>query len=224
MKALRSLLFLMLLIASSSVCFAQINIKASYKPSLLTTSTDIDKTLYMHGLAMDVSYNFPIHNHIPLNIETGLGFHYLFHNAPLGESYAPTDYQLSNLYLPVRISYNIKLSNRYSLAPYAGLYGRYFLHYKETTKYSYDQQSTPTIKYPFKGKYAELIYDRFQMGGQIGFTLMADEHFVLEVGYGCDFGNFMSDYSYVGNADLEKLDPRYKKRFHTLTLGLGYRF
>lgn len=205
-----------LVVLSAMESYAQISIKASYKPSYFVSTDDIVAPSYMHGFAMDVSYNIPISIKIPLGIEAGLGFHYMLQQSEVDLKISPmaTDTQLSNVFLPVRLTYDVPLSKNAILAPYAGLHARYFLHYKIITTWV-EQQRPPEIVYPFKSEHASEYLYRGQIGGQIGLLLKANEHFVAELGYAWDFGYFINR----NNAFSDE-----KERFHTLTLGIGYRF
>lgn len=206
-----------LLLVSTLIGYAQINIKGYYKPSyLISTEKGPYQYQQMQGIALDITYNLPISNRIPLNIEAGLGFHHMWYKTDFYtqmEALHP-DSQLSNLYLPVRLSYNIPIAKKVVLAAYAGLYARYFLYYKKTLP-SNDQQTPPTVIYPFQGERADQYLNQGQIGGQFGILLKANKHVVLELGYGIDFDYFI---------DLRKSNLPSAERFHTFTLGLGYSF
>lgn len=207
MKALFSLLFSMLLIASSSVCFAQISINAGYKASIIDITRTIGEDSHQSGsgISLDALYNIPISTKYSLNLETGLGFHYLFFNDSM---YYKSD--LSNVYLPVRVSHDIPLNQSITLAPYAGLYARYFLHYN-TYKYSTEQGSSPTVVNVFKTIEEGEVINRGLVGGQLGLLIKGGDHFILELGYGFDFTKFIKSWASYS-------------RIHTFSISIGYSF
>ena len=164
----RITLLSLLLMTFSLSCHAQISINAGYKASIIDiTRTTMGEDYHKSGsgISLDALYNIPISTKYSLNLETGLGFHYLFINDSM---YYKSE--LSNVYLPVRVSHDIPLNQSITLAPFAGVYARYFLHYN-SYKYSTEQGSSPTVVNIFKTIVEGEVINRGLVGGQLGLLI-----------------------------------------------------
>ena len=192
----RLFILCILALATGTLAKAQGRIYAAYKPTVQSIKSDINSINYMHGLSIDYTHSLSLSAQIPLNINCGLGFHYLFHG--------DLDYKerASNIYLPLRLTYGIQLSKNITISPYAGIYGRYYTHYKITQSRI---QRPPLVINAFDQ--ANGSYSRGLIGGQIGLMIDLPNHFSMELSYGYDFNQLFESVS-----------------IHTLTFGLGYRF
>ena len=197
MKALRSLLFSMLLIASSSVCFAQISITAAYKPSIFNVEEEINTE---NGVSLNVLYNAAISDHIPLSIQSGLGFHYIF------DEINRNDLSFSNIFIPVNIAYKFDVKPTFSIYPYAGIYGRYVVQYETTRRM---QQQAPVTTDLLKHNPDK--FNRALVGSQLGLMLDIHKHFQIDISYGFDFYKFYKGINYIS-------------ALQSLSIGIGYTF
>ena len=196
MKHLRTLLFSMLLIASSSVCYAQISITAAYKPSISKSEGEINTE---NGVSLNVLYNAAISDHIPLSIQSGLGFHYIF------DEINRNDLSFSNIFIPVNIAYKFDVKPTFSIYPYAGIYGRYVVQYEKTRREIQQPPVTTDLlkQYPDK-------YNRTLIGSQLGLMLDIHKHLRIDISYGFDFYKFNKGV--------------YSSALQSLSIGIGYTF
>ena len=190
-------LFIVILLLSTIAANAQISITAAYKPSIFNVEEEINTE---NGVSLNVLYKTAISDHIPLSIQSGLGFHYIF------DEINRNDLQFSNIFIPVNIVYRFQIKPTFSISPYAGIYGRYVVQYETTRRM---QQQAPVTTDLLKHNPDK--FNRALVGSQLGLMLDIHKHFQIDISYGFDFYKFYKGINYIS-------------AFQSLSIGLGYSF
>lgn len=193
---MKKILLVVILLLSTISTNAQISITAAYKPSIFKSEGEI---IIQNGVSLNVLYKAAISDHIPLSIQSGLGFHYMFNKI------MRNDLHFSNIYIPVNIAYKFDVKPSFSIYPYAGIYGRYVIQYEKTKrKVQQPPVTTDLLKqYPDK-------FNRTLIGSQLGLMLDIHKHFRIDISYGFDFYKFNKG--------------TYSSALQSLSIGLGYTF
>lgn len=191
-----------------------------YAPGEIYDTKDNDiASQSFNRISIGWKHAFSLSNSIPLYIETGLGFQYMFFNIDYSkdsegdyyEDYGEIQekYTILALNIPLNIGYNFCFSNEnVNLMPYIGLDFRLNVFGRDTYKDAIFKKNFNL----FSNKDMQIIapytpWKRFQAGWHIGANLQINKRYNLNVSYGGDFSELM---------------PRTKTRSFKISAGIRF--
>lgn len=203
------LVALSLFLISAWTAQAQYGVKVSYEPAIYTESMNsrVVENLCYDGVSMGLHRNFSFFEKVPLNINVGLGANYMVNKSVM--SGLPRTRELWNVFVPLQVSYDFSIGKQMKLSPYVGVYGRFFLSYKEISQIS-------QVDYHTRDYFSEKGFTRGLLGGSVGFSVKVSNHFQFDLGYGWDF----SDFYYIGRT----VGGDISERIRHFSFGVSYYF
>ncbi|MBE6340074.1 MAG: hypothetical protein E7069_04980 [Bacteroidales bacterium] len=164
----------------------------------------------------------------PLFLELGANANFLFKKADYseGEDYKlTTKYSFLNLAIPVNLAYRIKVSDAFSIQPFAGLNLKFNLLGKCKNEFEEDSYSFESEADFFSDKYSEGEFS----DGDSYFGGDKAKRFQLGLNVGCGFNISKLYIGYTFQPDLTnyaeiKADETYKvkTRSNVITIGLNF--
>ena len=211
----KNLLAAVALCLVSGTASAQVNnyggLYLQYNPTWQIANYDNVETEYINGFTLGYFRSIGLGgDNVPLFLEVGGNLKYGLHTEKAA-GVRINDHLLS-LNIPVNFGYSIGLGDNLALNPYVGINLRLNLLGVET----YDIKGVDNINLYSKDDMGDARYNRFQLGGQIGFKMIISEAFFVEAAYHIDFTP-IQNFAVVGGKD-------FKSRTHGVNLGFGYMF
>lgn len=159
-----------------------------------------------NGFGLYYAHGFGLTSNYPLYLEVGGNINFLFRSLYDG------DVQDSNINLtiPLNLTYHFNITNTWVFAPYLGINAK--VNLLGQSKLSYEDDTYTTNWYNKKDM-GNCVYNRFQMGWQIGAGFYHSNYYI-----GFDYGKDLIP------ASKDKDDDDWSVQTSNLTLTLGYRF
>ena len=125
------------------------------------------------GLSLGYNRTFGITESVPLSVEVGGALQYSFGKED------GTKMNMFSIKIPVNLTYDWDVTERFTIAPFAGLMGRFNIW----GQWKYGGESTNMFSDDGGCK-------RFQLGWQAGANFKLDKKYYVGCSYGTDFTNF----------------------------------
>lgn len=137
--------------------------------------------LNMTGLALGYAHAFGVSSSMPLFVQVGGELKYSFNKKDdHGDSFV-------SLKVPVSLTYDVPLTERFDLLPFAGIYGRY--NVSGTTK---DSNGNDVNLFEKRTDEAGgVTFERFQLGWQAGCNLIYKQRYMIGASYSRDISKLV---------------------------------
>ena len=154
-----------------------------YLPS--SANPDEGSSKSFTGLALTWTKARSITTQLPLYLEAGLGAQYSFYNESEGKY--ETNVKVASVKVPLNLIYDYLIPNtNINLDPYLGLRFRVNVFGELEREYNGDSKTYNVFDKDDMGG-SDYVWNRFQMGWQIGVKARFNNSFFVGVAYGTDF-------------------------------------
>jgi hypothetical protein len=207
------------------------NVYFQWNPSTAVTKGSGDDQAFT-GLTIGYNKGFAITPGTPIYVEAGAALQYSFFSTD-GNAFDESDsddklpfetkFSMVSAKIPVSLTYDWQVSPTISILPYAGLTGRFNIvgslkhEITDEDRYSVSrygdkkefEKSRNIFDKKDMGDNKDAVFNRFQLGWQIGLNASFNKSLLLGISYG-------SDFSYMQKST--------KSTVHTTSITLGYYF
>lgn len=142
---------------------------------------DLKGNLNLTGLVFGYAHVSNVTSSLPLYVQVGGELKYSFNKKK------NHDDAFLSLKVPVSLTYNVPLTDRFNLLPFAGIYGRYNV---SGTSKDANGRDVNLFEKPTETS-AQVAYERFQLGWQAGCNLLYRQRYLIGASYSRDISKLV---------------------------------